>query len=262
MSLPQNMGRYLARPVDWTVEEATSGNKLLQFVCRYELLYFYDRGQWVDVQADNLSITGYHYLFKTDSSVNTATTDKLKAALGWDGRSLNGLISGDWGSQQVQLTVDREQNPTSGKWMTKVKWIDTADSDPNGPSLKKATPQVVQSLDAKYGAILRATAGAPASPSKAAPAPGNKLGPIETAKRAAWEAFKKEFDVYAARNPGTGEDRGERWKSLVAEVSNGKEQPALLEDDWKAVSAAVAKGLQPPSPISAVPQFADDDIPF
>lgn len=261
MSLPQNMGRYLARPVDWTVEEATSGNKLLQFVCKYELQFFWTAGAWEDVQHDNLSITGYHYLMKSDGSQNTATIDKLKAALGWDGRSINSLAGGNWRDCQVQLTIDREEY--QGKWTTKVKWIDSGDSDPNGPSLKKAAPQVIQSLEAKYGALFRATAGAPASPSKTpAPAP-NKLGPIETAKRAAWDAFGKTWDAYKAQYPDTGEEKNDRWLEIVAGVTKGKDKSAVGEAEWKAVAVEASKALlQPPSPVSNVPQFADDDIPF
>jgi hypothetical protein len=268
MALPQTMGRYLARPADWTVEKATSGQKLLQFVCRYHLLHLWNGEGWTDVQGQMLSIIGYHYLMKADGTANEKTIEKLCAALGWDGRSFGSLAQGSWGEADVQLTIDQEEY--EGKWTTKVKWIDTADSDPNGPSLKKAAPDIIKSFDAQFGAALRAVAGP--APSRTAPptngnGSGNTLGPIETAKRAAWEAYKIAWDKYVTDNPGTdGGEKAERWKEIVAEVAKGRDVAKLLAVDWTAVQGVIAKGLRAPvaAPFSddGPPEFTSDQIPF
>ena len=58
MNLPNESGRYVGKPVQWTVAEQGT-NRLLTFVCEFDLLSFYQDEQWIDVTGHALSITGY-----------------------------------------------------------------------------------------------------------------------------------------------------------------------------------------------------------
>ena len=236
--LPTEMGRYVARPMEWTVGEGENENRLPQFVCRFSLLQHWNGTAWDDVSADDLQITGYFYLAKTNGRLNTFTIDALKSSLGWDGSSIAGLANGDWSNTEVQVTVGQEEY--QGKTKTKVKFINPRDSSPTGAPLDAADPQVVQSLDAKYGAMLRALNGN-AKPANNTPPAQQKLGPIETAKREAWKEFCVKWNEHLSEHPEDAPLKDEKWKTLFAENFPGKQQKDLSAADWSAFAGAIRK---------------------
>lgn len=251
MALPHDMGRYIGRFTGWTVEEGDTGKNLLQFIASFSLPMHWNGAEWIDVTADDLSITGYFFLMKSDGSPNTRTIENLRAAMGWDGRSLATLNDSDWSSTEVQLTIEKEDY--QGKARVKVKWINPRDSVP-GANVTKADPQVIQSLDQKYGAILRA-----ATPAAINGKPKTGAAPAQSdPKRQAWDYFK-------TQHPGLHADAlAEAWKSELMEVFQGQDPKTLMPDSW----VAFLKALKQPKvmagcpPFSEEPQFNEDDIPF
>lgn len=83
--LANREGLFHGYPVEIGLGE-TQQNKLLQVVILYRLSEELVRGEWVDIAAEGLEITGYHILEKRDHTLNETTIESLKAALGWDGR--------------------------------------------------------------------------------------------------------------------------------------------------------------------------------
>jgi hypothetical protein len=246
------MGRYIARPIEWTVAEGDNANRLPQFIVRFSLSQHWNGTDWEDVVADDLQITGYFFLAKTNGQLNTFTIDALKASLGWDGASFATLANGDWANTEVQITV--EQEVYEGKMKTKVKYLNHRDSSPTGTPLGATDPQLIQSLDARFGAMLRATGGAakPAA-SKPAPqqAPQQKVGPVEGAKREAWKEFCVKWSEHVGENPDDAHLKEEKWKELFAGEFKGRQQKDLSAAEWSGFAASikqsysVAHGLIP-----------------
>lgn len=272
MGLPTQMGRYIARPLDWTAEESEVGQRLLQFVCRFELAHHWSGSEWVDVSQDDLSITGYFYLMKSDGKPNTSTIENLKASLGWDGRSVGGLTNGEWGGVEVQITVGSEEY--QGKTKIKVKWIAPRDADPRGGGIEKPAPQVIQSLDAKYGSMFRALGGGSPSARPTPPAAaGNSGATPATAQQAAWAAFK------AKAGQLTQDERTAVWGEALEQFFGHRDRAKIADGDWQNFTVVVNKSWTPvggipqsmrkkqPEPAGGPPfgdeqQFKEDDIPF
>lgn len=244
--LPKIEGRYIAQPIEWTVEES-GDNRIPTFVCKFDLLQVLQNEGWNDVSDQQ--IIGYFFIFKKDGTINTNTVDSLKAALGWDGRGISSLADGEWSHTEVQLTIGSEEY--KGKTQMRVKYINPRDWTPTG--LEK-DPQVVQSLEAKYGAKLRALAGpasAPTAPSK--PAASNGDAATQSARKMAWEAFQK-------KHPGKSNDELiQPWRDQIKAVIPDRNSQTFTGADWMKIKSVIE---QPESPISDIPQFEEDQIPF
>ncbi|MBA2390552.1 MAG: hypothetical protein H0V67_09905 [Geodermatophilaceae bacterium] len=250
MNLPKYGGRYIGVPREWGVSEQGK-NKIPTLVCSFDLLYYETHGQWQDVAADAMEIVGYFYLFKKDGEPNTFTIDALKESLGWDGRSLATLNDNDWSAMEVQLTIQHEEY--EGKSRPKVKFINHRDAQAGG-GVEKLDPQAVKSLDAMYGAKLRAINGStpPARSNGASkqsfppePAPTQKLPPIEAAKRAAWAAFTVKWSEYVSDNADEAPNRDTQWKTILKEAVPGKESRAFTAEDWSNIENSVNKDWSP-----------------
>jgi hypothetical protein len=250
MNIPKTMGRYRGSLAEWGVSES-GDNKTLTFSCLLQLTQFQQGTEWVDVSQHGYEITGYFYLFKKNGSPNTMTIDSLKAALGWDGRSIAALNDGDWSTVGVQVLIGEEEY--NGKTRTKVRYINPWDYV-GGAGVEKADSQTIRSLDAMYGAKLRALSGPATAPAS------NNNGSADAAKREAWEAFKTENASL------TGDARAAAWKKELADLFPGKSPDKFTAGEW----ASAAKLFKQPKQSADVP-FGDlpdsgeinpDDIPF
>jgi hypothetical protein len=239
--LPKQMGTYAAKPVEWSIAES-GANHTPTFICRFDLYQMQDRTGWIDCEFD---ITGYFYLVKTDGQPNQFTIDALKESLGWDGQSFASLADGNWTETPVRLVIDQEEY--EGKRKTKVKFINPLHGG-GAPALEK-NPQVIQSLDAKYGPMLRALAGSAPATNPAAPAPNGKTGtaPSTTVPRTppspkmvAWNTFLAKWDQHVTDHPDDAPERDNRWKAALAEHFRGKTESDRTPQDW----AAFAKSVQ------------------
>lgn len=247
MNLPTQPGRYIGQPTKWAVNQ-TGPNNLDTFVCEFSLNEFLDGADWIDISGHGHEITGYFYLFKKDGQPNDFTLDSLEAALGWDGVSIPNLDNGEWGDVEVQLTVNEEEY--RGKRSMKIAFINPRDWQGGGPT--KADPQYVQSLDQKYGALLRARKGAPA------PKPAPKTAPppksASPARERAWDAFKE-------AHPGLSvTERAAQWRNDLAAMFPGKAQDQVTDAEW--IKAASRFKSPATAPFGDEQQFKEDDIPF
>jgi hypothetical protein len=257
MALPTQVGRYLARPINWTVEE--SGNdKLPTFVCSFDLFNFLGREGWQEVS--DLQITGYFFLMKKDGAMNERTIKSLRDALGWDGRSINSLANSDWAGAEVQLVVGSEEY--QGKTKIKVQFINPRDYEPG--HIEK-DPVVIQSVATRIDMQLRALAGsAPAAKPAAAKPPVNNAPMAATlaqeARKATWAAFQ-------GKNPGVANDvLAEPWRAQIKAVFPDKVATSFTADDWKTVQQAIERppemAMAGGGPLGDEQFFKEDDIPF
>lgn len=254
MALPSQPGRYIARPRDWTVKDEGPG-KPVTFVCSYDLLQFFHDGSWV--QVSDLGITGYHYVIKKDGTGNEMTIKALRDSLGWYG-NISALANTNWSDAEVQLTLKQEEY--QGKPQIKVGFINPRDYVPG--VVEHSDPQTIQSLDAKYGSMLRAmgqTGNPPAKSSNGAakPAAPTPADPVKVARMAAWEAFRVE-------HPGKGnEELTEPWRAMIKSVIADRASTTFTADDWKKIQNAIEYPVEVNAPpFGDEKQFKEDDIPF
>lgn len=247
--LPNVKASYRARPMQWAVGE--SKNKAPQFAVEFALYEQWNGTEWAPCEFD---ITGYFYLLKKDGSINETTVAALEDAFGW-----NRTTGVKWLAQAGELPdcqVFCDYELYEGQQKMKVKWLNPFDKTPTG-GVGSSDPQEVQSIDAKYGNLFRATARKTAAPSTTAPKAngnGTAVNPQAVAKREAWEAFK-------TANPGTQADQGEGFKRAVHDYFAGKPPESLGADQWRQFQKDGFRKLVE-SPIGEEQQFTEDDIPF
>jgi hypothetical protein len=254
MNLPTQMGRYLAVPTDWSVQES-GDNRLATFVCQFSLTQFLvrepDGDLWADVSHQGLEITGYFYLTKKDGTLNVFQLNALQSALGWDGASVRSLAEGDWSSTEIQLTIAEEEY--QGKRKVKIQFINPRDW--TGDAIQK-DPQLVQSLEAKYGSQLRALNGGKAKPAAANNAKPAATGtPQEQVMREAWAKFQEQHAG------GSKEHIAAQWKEKVKAYFGDRQPTAVGLAEWRQfITDRFAKPVE--APFGDEQALDPSDIPF
>jgi hypothetical protein len=254
-------GTFLATPTEWAVNN--SKNNLPQFVCKFGLDAEHDKGdgQYYDCAAELLEVTGYFNLIYNDRDSGQAVRNEinikqLEAALGWTDRNMQTLNDSDWSHTQVQLVL--EEDEYNGKTSIKVKYLNNKDYQ-GGGGIDKADPESLKKMSQAFGALLKAGNAPAARPvsnparKPAAAAPGN---PCDEAKKAAWDAFKKQ-----AGPDGTAEDLANAWRKAIADYF-AKPANALGAAQWREFLANSFAKPAEVSPVSDEQQFKEDDIPF
>lgn len=237
-------GRYLARPVQWGVSEK---NNKPCFSLKFELTAEWIEGEWRDTEP---SQEIYHdvYLYSNDGSQNEYAINNVIQVFGWDGLSFASLANGAYDQMEVQLVLRNETY--KGKDSIKVKYINSKDYV--GQDILN-NPQDVQSLDAKYGSQLRATAPAPSARGGAtAPPAAAQANPVKDAMREAWKKFTEN---HRGQPPAEIEVD---WKSALAAYFTGRDKSSITESEWKDFKTY---GFKRPE-LAASSGFSDDDIPF
>lgn len=258
MALPTKAGRYIAIPHQWSVGEF---NNQPTFDVVFTLTQHFNGAEWEGVDGDT-TITKKFFLMKNDGTWSKVIESLVKA-LGWDGGSLRSLAESDWSATEVQLTIEYETK--NDKRYIGVKFIN--ERNWQGQSLS-SDPAVVQSMEAKYGALLRQKTGAKATGRPAAKqTPAQKvLAPTtpEEARRLAWNEFKgKTADL-------SDDARKTAWQETVKSYANGKDQKTMTINDWENVANQIAEFGPAREPVTAgdvppddeTPPIANDDIPF
>lgn len=246
MSLPE-VGTYIAKLVGWTVEAPP--DKCPRFVALFETLQIKGTEGFEPCEAHR--INGNFTLINKNEEPNEINVRALKDALGWDGASFEALDNGDWSQVEVQIVVGEEQSTADNKIYKKVKYLNPRDYA-GGRSIEKADAGTIKSLDARYGAKLRAFTGAKATtssngkaahtPKKASPRPGGKQG--------AWAVFTAAVREWNEANPGdayTHDDQVETFKRVTQEIVDsrtpGKPLNTLDEDEWKEVTQKISENF-------------------
>lgn len=243
-------GRFKAKPYEWMVKEV---NDKPMFEVYYRITQMLVDGQWEDWSQYDMTQQAAYWLFKSDGSVNNHAHKCLQECFGWSGRALEDLDSNDWSQVEVQLTCAFETYNNKEKLV--AKYTNPGDSVPS----TRVSAEKLKSMDATWGAKLRAAAGPAKPPSKPAPAKGpeplrgpaapktykpppaepNKNG--ECSDQVAWDFFCDEFK--AAFPSGSEEEMNKTWHTVIRDIVKGKEPEAFDNHDWGKVKAECGKKL-------------------
>lgn len=254
---PTKAGRYLAVPMEWTVENVGTA-QTVSFTCNFIITHQLVDNEWEDVADRGMTIIGNSYIVKKTGELNPHAIKSLRDALGWDGISFTVLANSDWSNTQVQLTIEPETRTTDdGQTRTsmKVKWINHKDW--TGGSISR-DPAAIQSLEDKYGAMLRAEAGPakPAAPAKPANGNGNPpANPLDLAKKDAWAKWLR-------MHPEMGKDeRASEYRAAAIDYFETENFGGINAIQWKAFAANDFKKVASPI-VEDEAHFTQDDIPF
>lgn len=250
---PTQEGRYIARPIESSV--GTSKEKQLpQFVCKFEFLQQQTPEGWVDISSDRMEMTGWFnlaYIKDGQNVLNEISIKQITGALGWDGISFKDLNDTDWSGAEVQLVLEWGQDK-QGKDQLNIKYLNPRDYE---GGMKRSTPEEVQSIESKYGAMLRASAKkngtAPTSiPKKtsAADKAREAVGGINT-KAGCWNVFKAKIAKYNEETPTDAYDANkmaETFKTILGELFGvDKDLNTLNSGEWANASTHIVKDFDP-----------------
>jgi len=241
--LPNREGLFHGYPVEIGLGE-TQQNRLLQAVILYRLTEELVQGQWTDISAENLEITGYHILEKRDHSLNDNTIESLKAALGWDGRDPFWLqdAAAELAEKPVQVRLGFEEY--NGSTSIKVQFLNPYGSRPGG--VPRADDELRRTVANRLGAKFRARAGGtpanapkpagkPAPPTPQLAAPKAPAATAEAPKAATMEEAWREFVKHCPAPPeGKWDPQAieAEWFRILGELFPGKQPSDLTEADW------------------------------
>lgn len=238
--LVEKDGIYLANPVNTSIEEKDTGS--VQFTGFFNCTHILEGREFVDLQGAQ-NIYAHLNIVTKAGALNDINVRSLKDSLGWDGASFASLQRDDWGDTQVQLVVGWEPDQ-NGVNKLKVKYINPKDYKPSG-GVEKADPQVIQSLDAKYGSLLRAMGGV----KKAAPTNGNGSSPRDSmGKDLAWAAFQAKVDAYGREHPDEvwpQQKRVDKFRELAMSISGVTDKTKITPADWVTIKRQIEADFSP-----------------
>ncbi len=225
--LPNREGYFHAIP-EVTVDQ-TGPNQLWTAMIKYRIYAeVTDTGE-VDVRAEGMEITGYHYLTKKDGSLNDFTLDALKRALGWDGANAEWLVQQDFSEHPVTIKLGFET--FNNVQRIKVQFLNPHGETGSGEFQKD--PAKAAAFQRAFGSKLRALNGGaqrpapkptsrPVPPKPAAPAPG-------CTDSDAWAAFL----ALRAKDPKcyTEDYLQNEWGRIWTELQL-PEPDAMTPQDW------------------------------
>ncbi|NQT20879.1 MAG: hypothetical protein HQ592_14320 [Planctomycetes bacterium] len=257
MPLCNRAGTWGAYPASIVINE-TGPNNLATAVIKYEIIHEADGPEWVDVSAEKMEITGYHYFEKkgkenqTGRPLNTSTIDQFQDAFpNWTAdKSMWWLQDNarDLAGDLVQITtyIDTYEN----KRRVKVGWLSLYRDKPSygGGGGEPADSDTRQRISNRLQAKLRAHRGGgtkPVPPSKAAGRPSLPSRPKPPVPRKsedappactdgeAWAAF-----VAAVPAKWGDEETDREWFRILRELFGDEmDEATLSSEDWGAVKA-------------------------
>lgn len=241
---PQNDGIYVAEPVGIVIEEKKK-NGTVQANVKFKLIEF--RGaDGTSTEPCDFEFTAFMNLIKKDGQINPINHRSFCEAFGWDGASFSALANLDVSEIRCQVVVGEEKDQ-NGSTVKKIKFINPIDYTPGVAVV--SDPNVVQSLDAKYGAMLRANAGTTgrtaAKPASKAVTPG-KADDVSTAKQVAYAKFISMVDDYGRTHPDkvfSTSERNDTFKHIAGVFGKeiGKDPKAFTPEDFAKFTAEIEK---------------------
>jgi hypothetical protein len=213
MSTPTQNGIYVAEPVGIGIEEKSTGS--VQANVQFKLIE-YRGANGMESEPCDFTFTAFMNLVTKKGKLNEINARSFRDALGWDGSSFASLSGMDFGGVKCQVVVDDDvdQNGTTKRI---IKYINPIDYTPG--AAVTSDPNVVQSLDAKYGAMLRATAGSkPSKPNGKASAKLAASKSTDTPVAVAYAKFISIVDQYGRETPTdvySTAERSEVFKKLA-----------------------------------------------
>jgi len=153
-------GIFKARPVAWSVKQFDSGSVAINM--KFLVLAELDGKDWLSwSEYEEHHVYGDWFVVKKDGTINTDAVEQLVACIGWDA-SL-GSIVGSPPDVVVQISVKPDEY--RGETRYKASWMNPEDFV---PAPQGESPEEVRQLDARFGSLLRAAAGAAKAKPKAA----------------------------------------------------------------------------------------------
>lgn len=245
---PQNNGIYVAEPTAIVIEEkAKTGT--VQANVQFKLVE-YRGADGKSSEPCDCTFTAYLNLVTKAKTLNDINYRALRDAFGWDGASFEALAQMDLTGVQCQAVVGDDLG-LNGETVKRIKFINPIDYVP-GANVT-SDPNVVQSLDAKYGAMLRATASASgrsaAKPASNVKQPG-KADDVSTAKQVAYAKFISMVDEYGRTNPDkvySSSERAEVFRHIATVFAKGikKDAKSLTSADFAAFTNEIEKNFSP-----------------
>lgn len=258
--MPTKPGTYIGFARSAAVEQREG--KCPRWVAVFQLGQYFNGTDWEPVNGD-MSITGYFTLINKNGQPNDINCQAIIEAYQLPQFDFKTLESFDFAGTEVQLVIDYRDFEKDGQ--TK-RVLDIAYLNPRNHERQTlvSDPVVVQSLDAKYGALLRAKfkvkphANGSATPKTATASPADAA--LASAKQSAWTEFKTKTPTM------TPDQRNGAFKDTAKGYGGGKEPSLLTADDWRTVAAQIGEsGPWQPNATPVAPDggvIQDDDIPF
>lgn len=245
MSTPTQNGVYVAEPVGIVIEEKTTGS--VQANIQFKLTEY--RGpDGKSSDPCDFTFTAYMNLVTKAGKLNEINARSFRESLGWDGKSFSSLANMDFTDVRCQVVVG-DGTDQNGSTKREIKFINPIDYVPGAAVV--SDPAAIQSLDAKYGAMLRATAGnGPSKPNGKAASSKPAASSIDTAKQVAYAKYMSLVDEYGRENPSNVYTTGERtevFKYLATEYGKkiGKEPKAFDAADFAAFKTQIEERFTP-----------------
>lgn len=187
-------------------------------------------------------------LVKADGTIQTKTTDTLKAVFGWDGADPfwlmdNSLDGGAMRDVEFEIVGGPETGDKGGQYF-KSQWL-----NPLGGGMKTPAAADRRSVLAKYGSKFQALAGvaakaAPAAP-KAPPVP--KAAPVAPPPSGPPQGAATMEEAWAALNEaqsGKAADVIEKvWFDTIARLFPNKSNTDLKPHEWGKLKAEFADDI-------------------
>ncbi len=244
MALLKRAGRFIATINDLGISYTGKPEKCTAII-GYTIDQEYRAGAWVDVSAEDSTITGYFYLENNDGKLNEFTVKALRDSLAWDGRNIERLTQAK--GCQVQITVEMETY--NGTARAKVKFMNNGAWD-GGAGGVKHDPAAVKSAQARLGAKLKAlSGGAPVATTEPEPEPTDEPAPWDDPAASARPTMRPQqqatiydgdtvWNIFTQRYQSlTGPAQTNAWHSFIRRVVPGcTDDNALTSQQWEAVA--------------------------
>jgi hypothetical protein len=257
MTLPRNPGTYTAHAKSKAISQKPG--KCPQLVIEFQLEQFYNGAEWEALEGD-FSITHWLTLINKDGTSNDINIQSIVDAYSMPYFDFKTLEMADFSATPVQIVL--EEDEYEGKTRLRVKYLNNISYERQSVA---SDPAVVQSLDQKYGALLRKKFKAKAAngATNGKQTASQVLGPAkpktaDEAKGVAWSQFK------AKTAEMTTEQRKASFIESVAGYSNNKAVADLTLNDWDIITNQIAEFgpyKKPEEVAETVPANADD-LPF
>jgi hypothetical protein len=160
-------GTFRCEIIDYGIEEsAKAESQSVLIPIRVKLTEIYHEGQWMPWAEYDQEAYGRVCVVKKDGNLNQSGCDQLMKNAGWDG-DFGALGAKSWIPQPCQVRLEAEEY--NGKTQFKIAFVSGFDATPGGAAMAVVAPDKVKSLQARFGAGLRAMRGSAAMNSKAPP---------------------------------------------------------------------------------------------
>ncbi len=219
-----------------------------KYVCKLNgqlVIYEASTGSLCGAVPCAMTDTGFTFkhtlvLVKADGTIQTKTTDTLKAVFGWDGVDPFALMdnSVDGGAMrdvEFEIVGGPETGDKGGQYF-KSQWL-----NPLGGSMKTPAAADRRSVLAKYGSKFQALAGVSATPGKSAAPTAPKAPPVPKSAPVAPPQVATMEEAWATlneANPGKSPVEVEKiWFDTIAQLFPNKSNTDLKPHEWGKLKA-------------------------